>query len=450
MPFGIRKKLLVAFFIMLLPLFALIAISHFNQRAIYRGIERVEESSREMAYLAELQLSLNELVMPANDYLIHGDIKEKGEFGRLVARTEHLINDISKTAACSQCHVEPYGILERVYGLEPKHAWPEEMRHIKIIVDGFEVIKEKGEEIFKLEKPIGSVEGGRMMEEMDAISHELVRTHIARFVESDRERFDNAVFRAERAWERSWVIMIGGSLVLVALGISFSTLYSRYFARPIMILHERADAIAKGDFKTRLDIKTGDELQQLANAMNEMAEQLDSFYGNLERQVEERTRELQYERDKLIRVFEAMEDGVYIVDQQYDIQYLNPVLLKEFGPIEGKKCYVYFHDRTEVCPWCPNQRVFAGETVRWEWYSFKSGKTYDLLDTPLRQPDGSIWKLEIFRDITERKKAEERIKEQLDYLERFQKVAVKREFRIKELVDEVERLKGKIGEIEKG
>ncbi|MBM4137850.1 MAG: PAS domain S-box protein [Nitrospira sp.] len=122
-------------------------------------------------------------------------------------------------------------------------------------------------------------------------------------------------------------------------------------------------------------------------------------------------KEIRYEKDKLRKIFEAMEDGVYIVNQNYDVEYINPFLEKEFGHWRGRKCYEYFHDRTEVCPWCPNQKVFAGETVRWEWYSFKNQRTYDLIDTPLKNPDGSVSKLEIFRDITERKKADEKLRE---------------------------------------
>ncbi len=115
------------------------------------------------------------------------------------------------------------------------------------------------------------------------------------------------------------------------------------------------------------------------------------------------------EKDNLVRVFEAIQDGIYVVDQQYNIQYVNPVLVKDFGPYEGRKCYKYFHDQEKACSWCKNRDVFAGKTVRWEWYSLKSQRTYDLIDTPLKNADGSLSKLEIFRDITERKWAEDEL-----------------------------------------
>lgn len=118
---------------------------------------------------------------------------------------------------------------------------------------------------------------------------------------------------------------------------------------------------------------------------------------------------LKEERERLINIMESMGDGMYIVNQSHDIEYINRVIEKEFGPVAGRKCYEYFHGRTEACPWCKNQEVFTGKTVQWEWRSDKNNRTYDLLDTPLKNPDGTISKLEIFRDITDRKRAEEEI-----------------------------------------
>ena len=149
---------------------------------------------------------------------------------------------------------------------------------------------------------------------------------------------------------------------------------------------------------------------------------------------------LRFERNKLFNIFEAMEDGVYIVNQNYDIEYVNSAVEKEFGRHTGVKCYEYFHDRKDVCPWCPNKKVFEGETVRWEWHSPKNEKTYDLIDTPIKNPDGSISKLEIFRDITARKKTEDELNERLDELTRWQKATVKRELSFAEMTGKVKRL----------
>jgi PAS domain S-box-containing protein len=167
--------------------------------------------------------------------------------------------------------------------------------------------------------------------------------------------------------------------------------------------------------------------------------------------------ELRLERDNLIKIFEAMEDGVYIVNQQYDIQYVNTALKKDFGPHEDRKCYEYFHDRKEVCPWCKNQDVFAGKTVRWEWFSFKNQKTYDLIDTPVRNPDGTISKLEIFRDITDRKKAEEELEKHREHLEEMVKertaelqtivnAMAGREVRMAELKETIRKLRAQLEE----
>jgi PAS domain S-box-containing protein len=130
------------------------------------------------------------------------------------------------------------------------------------------------------------------------------------------------------------------------------------------------------------------------------------------------------ERDRLLNILNSMGDGICIINQQYDIEYLNPALEAQLGTVNGLKCYQYLNDREGVCPWCKNRAVlYEGKTIRWEWYSEKTQRIYDLMDTPLKNTDGSVSKLEVFRDVTERKQMEQAMSENEQDLNRAQAVA---------------------------
>ncbi len=125
----------------------------------------------------------------------------------------------------------------------------------------------------------------------------------------------------------------------------------------------------------------------------------------------QRTEEnVKLERTRLRSILDTMPDGIYIVNQQYDVEYVNPVIEREFGLVAGRKCYSYLRDQNEVCPGCKNPIVFEGKTVQWEWVSTKTGKTYEAFDTPLTNSDGSLSKLKVIHDITERKRSEESVR----------------------------------------
>ena len=139
-----------------------------------------------------------------------------------------------------------------------------------------------------LKNPTNDASGVRLMIEMDAIAHEVITKDIEDHKKSDANKLSAAILTAEKAQERYFVIRTVAYSIVVALAIFFAIFYSRLFVVPIKKLQHGADAIAGGDFKIRIEIKTGDELEQLANRMNEMAEKLDKFYGTLENQVRER------------------------------------------------------------------------------------------------------------------------------------------------------------------
>ena len=84
--------------------------------------------------------------------------------------------------------------------------------------------------------------------------------------------------------------------LLIGLGLVVAIIAGIIMARrmlvPITALQAGARRLGAGDFGHRIEVKTSDELEELANQFNGMAGQLAETYSNLEAKVKERTRDL--------------------------------------------------------------------------------------------------------------------------------------------------------------
>ena len=85
-----------------------------------------------------------------------------------------------------------------------------------------------------------------------------------------------------------------GAIIFAGLVLAFlSGLFlARRMVVPIQMLRAGAQRIGGGDLNQRISIKTGDELEGLADQFNDMANRLQESYSGLERKVELRTHEL--------------------------------------------------------------------------------------------------------------------------------------------------------------
>ncbi|MCC8981544.1 adenylate/guanylate cyclase domain-containing protein [Bradyrhizobium acaciae] len=84
--------------------------------------------------------------------------------------------------------------------------------------------------------------------------------------------------------------------LLIALGLVVAIIAGTILARrmlvPITALRAGARRLGAGDFGHRIEVKTADELEELAGQFNSMAGQLAETYSDLEAKVKERTRDL--------------------------------------------------------------------------------------------------------------------------------------------------------------
>jgi HAMP domain-containing protein len=87
---------------------------------------------------------------------------------------------------------------------------------------------------------------------------------------------------------RTTGLMLLGLVLAVLSGL----ILARRMAGPIAALQEGATRIGRGDLDYRIGIRTGDEIEALAERFNDMAGQLQESYANLENKVVARTSEL--------------------------------------------------------------------------------------------------------------------------------------------------------------
>jgi signal transduction histidine kinase/DNA-binding response OmpR family regulator len=78
----------------------------------------------------------------------------------------------------------------------------------------------------------------------------------------------------------------------VVLSVLASVVLARRMVRPIEALQAGAALIGAGALDQKIDVRTGDELEDLANGFNQMTGQLRDSYATLEQKVDERTRDL--------------------------------------------------------------------------------------------------------------------------------------------------------------
>jgi len=106
-------------------------------------------------------------------------------------------------------------------------------------------------------------------------------------------------------------------------------------------------------------------------------------------------------------ILEAFEDGIYVMNQDLRVEYMNSAMMADFGDGVGKKCHELLNQTEDKCPWCRSDEVFQGKTLRREIYVPLVDKTYYLKEIPFEYADKTLSKLSIYRDITAKKKQEE-------------------------------------------
>lgn len=134
-----------------------------------------------------------------------------------------------------------------------------------------------------------------------------------------------------------WTAAFG--LLGVGLLVMLGYLAAHRITAPIRRLQEAARRIGRGEFQEPVHLSTGDEIEELAEEINRMNQQLAFQFAGLESQVELKTQEVKYLQESTSRILDSVPDPVIMIGPQEQIEYLNQAskeaLALDNGKLEG-------------------------------------------------------------------------------------------------------------------
>ena len=241
--------------------------------------------------------------------------------------------------------------------------------------------------------------------------------------------------------------VIAGALLLVAF-------VSRSISVPMGQAVAMIEALENGDLDHRLHLAQRDEVGRLAKSLDAFADNLQyeilTAFDHLARgdfsfaaqglireplaqtnarlnalvaKLDRTATEALEERTKTEALIAAIGEGVAIFDAGQKFVYQNPIHISLAGRQEGEPCFRAFHDCEHACADCAIARALGdGQIHKMERRVTVGGRAVyiDATASPVRDAAGKIISvIEIARDVTERKLAEEELKEKNAELERF-------------------------------
>jgi PAS domain S-box-containing protein len=122
--------------------------------------------------------------------------------------------------------------------------------------------------------------------------------------------------------------------------------------------------------------------------------------------------ELRRKKQDIEFILGTTKTGLDIIDSDFNMVYIDPQWRKIYGEYKGRKCYRYFMGKSKICLDCGVKKALETKkpVVSEEVLRREGNRPIQVTTIPFQNEKGKWMVAEVNVDITERKKAEEKIK----------------------------------------
>jgi len=247
MKLDLRTKLMGPSIIIMLTIIIMAVVYFFSLQALSDAENKSAELFHEFSASHQINTALAIQVIKIHDYALSGSIKHQAQLDHLTAKTDAAIENLRDNFPLTTPEKK---ILENIVTIQAN-------------------IKNKTEQIYTITNPIGNKKSDQIIKAID-------RNNIKAFVELnkflliDRKEIKAASRQATAAQRGQYYFMVGMAFILAI--IIFSVFFiTNNVAKPLSQLCQGAEKLEHGDFSAHIDLKTGDQLENLAATFNQMA-----------------------------------------------------------------------------------------------------------------------------------------------------------------------------------
>lgn len=266
-------------------------------KELERSSKLIVEESNDQYKIHNLKLLLSQLLMPVNDYLIHGNLNEIEQY--------HILLEEVKS--------QLYLCLEVI-------EYNSQYQLLTGVSDDLNKIQKLADNIFEFENPIQNFEAAVMMERMDLIAEDQIEV-IDQLLVNNLAEIELQVEKSQVTNSRApRIIIITGLFTVISLLVG-GFVYVKEITRPIKQILQTTERISSGDLTAKAEIKsiTKDELEELVNSFNNMV-------GVVEKKT--------VPKDYFQNILARMVDSLIISDKNDDIRFVNQACLELLGYTE--------------------------------------------------------------------------------------------------------------------
>ncbi|MCU7835120.1 MAG: EAL domain-containing protein [gamma proteobacterium symbiont of Taylorina sp.] len=135
------------------------------------------------------------------------------------------------------------------------------------------------------------------------------------------------------------------------------------------------------------------------------------------KKTEQKLAETNYNLQQYLDVIDDINIGLFVVDENFYIRYMNNSMIEWFGDHTGKICYSSVAKLEQPCSYCKLREVIIeNKKVIYEPET-PDGKFFEIVATSIKNSDGATCKMEVIRNVTDKKNAQKYLLEQKEKLE---------------------------------